>query len=281
MEKKNKVNFIVEPKTQSEVEDNEESIRVLSECLQKDDRALSYLYSRGLEPETVKEFNLGYLPSSGSISFTNSSLQKVLQGRVVIPVFNNYGDPICLVGRAITDSKLKYWHPSYNKTQTLWNIHKAKPHILNKKYCIIVEGFMHVMSLHGKGVRNVVSLQGTSLQYERAALIGRYTTNVVYITDNDEPGNKSWSKVSKMLKEEPFNYTIKKVHVPEGYNDVDDFILNGDKSDVIDMCRKLIKEWDTEKIINKDTINLGEIVEEAFDKLFRLGRGNFYAKTKH
>ncbi len=255
------LHFIIEPKTEEDAKGNLATIELLHDCLCKNTHTLYYLASRGVSKDASREFGLGYLPPN---IITSKTLQP-LQGRLIIPVYDTYGTPICLAGRTLNGgSECKYWHPSYDKKRYIWNLHRAKNSIKEKKVAVLVEGFMHVISLWDHGVRNVVSMQGTALQDERIPLLLRYTDSVIVIPDRDGPGERGWKKLARVLRATPYNLQVVRLKLPEGYNDIDEFINKASDTETNPILDALRVPWVAKHAGNIDTIKLRQVIEKRF-----------------
>ena len=84
----------------------------------------------------------------------------------------------------------------------------------------IVEGYTDVISLHQKGIENVVSASGTSLTIEQIKLINRFTKNITILFDGDSAGIKASFRGVDMILKEGMN--VKVVPFPES-EDPDSF----------------------------------------------------------
>lgn len=252
------VEFYTEPVDSKQITKNKETIDNLYRTLLENEEALAYLKLRGISRETIDDFKLGYCPSSVKEYIPGS--MRTLENRIVIPINDAYGTPVALAGRSIDPSdKLKYWHPKYNKKNFLWNLDKSKKQILVMKYCIIVEGFMHAITLWQNGVKHCVALQGCSFQKERANFLTRYTKTVALITDNDKAGDKSWNSISKLLRNSPYDMTVFRVRIPEEFNDVDEYILKSPEEASYMLSQLKVPMIKSKKKII-DTIRLKEYV---------------------
>ena len=79
----------------------------------------------------------------------------------------------------------------YQKSQALYGIFQSKNEIRKENKCYIVEGYTDVISLHQKGIYNVVASSGTSLTIDQINLIKRYTSNITILFDGDDAGIKA------------------------------------------------------------------------------------------
>jgi DNA primase len=106
------------------------------------------------------------------------------------------------------------------KSRSLYGIWFAKNEMSRQDKCILVEGYLDVLSMHQLGIRNVVASSGTSLTVEQIRLIRKFTNNVTIIYDGDSAGIKAALRGIGLVLKEGLN--VKVVLLPEG-QDPDDF----------------------------------------------------------
>ncbi|MFI3267140.1 MAG: DNA primase [Rikenellaceae bacterium] len=212
---------------------------------------LSYFRERGFTDNTIEKFGLGYCPSSGD-AFSIKALRSGYNeeylistgltiakeqggyydrfcGRVMFPIHSISGRVIAFGGRTLrTDKKVaKYLNSPesevYHKSNTLYGIFQSKKAIVEKNFCILVEGYTDVISLHQSGIENVVASSGTSLTIEQIRLISRFTQNVTVLYDGDSAGIKASMRGIDMILAEGLNVRV--VMLDEG-EDPDSFARN-------------------------------------------------------
>jgi DNA primase len=81
--------------------------------------------------------------------------------------------------------------PIYTKGQMLFGIHQARHAIRKDEVAVLVEGNFDVVSLHARGITNVVAPLGTAFTTEQAKLIKRFAPDVVFLFDGDAAGRKA------------------------------------------------------------------------------------------
>ncbi len=203
---------------------------------------LSYFRHRGLRDETIKKFCLGYSPERrGSFAKTATAagynpeliaktgvcystddgrLQDRFWGRVIFPVHTISGKVVAFGGRVLqTNAKAAKYVNSpeseiYHKSDHLYGLYFAKQAIMQKDRCILVEGYLDVISMYQAGIQNVVASSGTSLTIGQIRLIHRFTNNVTLLYDGDNAGIKASIRGIDMLLEEGMNINV--VLLPEG-----------------------------------------------------------------
>ena len=140
----------------------------------------------------------------------------------------------------------------YNKSKILYGIFFAKNAISKNDNCFIVEGYTDVISLHQKGVENVVSASGTALSIDQIKLISRFTNNISILFDGDSAGVKaSFRSVDLILKE---GMNVKVIPFPEN-EDPDSFAKQNTSEDLKTFLEKNAIDFITykTKILNAES----------------------------
>jgi DNA primase len=212
---------------------------------------LAYFRERGINDAMIKRFHLGYameksddLAQAATIKGYNEkflvdtglcirtergTIYDRFKGRVIYPVHSVAGRVIAFGGRTLRKDKnvAKYVNSPesmiYHKSNELYGLYQAKHAISKKDKCILVEGYMDVISMHQSGVENVVASSGTSLTEGQIRLISRFTNNVTVIYDSDAAGVKASLRGIDMLLAAGLN--IKVLSLPDG-DDPDSYAQN-------------------------------------------------------
>ena len=222
-------------------------------------QAREYLTTRGVTPETVARFRIGFAPddfndmrerlkphfsedamrSSGLFNSQEKTDDGVPTGplyarfrkRITFPIANEQGKPIAFTARALsaTDDKgrdiAKYMNspetPLYTKGHVLFNLDKAKADMRSHDFALLVEGQMDCISVFMAGVRNVIATSGTAFTEHQIRLLARFTHRVVVNFDPDQAGSLAAEKSISMLTEEGFE--VKVISLPGGL-DPDRFV---------------------------------------------------------
>ena len=108
------------------------------------------------------------------------------KNRIIFPIFNLSGDVIAFGGRIIKgDNLAKYINSPetefFKKGRQLFNLNFAKDERSNSKEVIIVEGYMDVISLYSRGIKNVISNSGTALTESQINLIWKFSLILSYV----------------------------------------------------------------------------------------------------
>lgn len=160
-----------------------------TENLIKSER-LRYLLDRGIQIGTVEHFELGILKDRTSKLFD----------RLLFPITNEYGELLAYQGRAFdNEKKPKYWHQPFDKKRVLYGLSYVLPLIIAKRFCVVVEGNVDVLTLWQMGVP-AVAVQGTALTFEQSVLLRTFTDAVVLCYDFDESGKKASENAKKLLE---------------------------------------------------------------------------------
>lgn len=213
-------------------------------------QALDYFLDRGLAPETIRHFGLGFAPNdwralkrhlneqgfddvllesanllrrsdkNGKVSYYDN-----FRNRVMFPIIDPRGNVIAFGGRVLDDSKPKYINTSdtlvYKKSNGVFALNFAKNG--NDGKLIIAEGYMDVIALHQAGFTNAVACLGTALTKEQANLLSRYADTIILSYDADEAGQKATARALGIFG--TTGMEIKVLHL-EGGKDPDEIIKN-------------------------------------------------------
>ena len=189
--------------------------------------ALNYALGRGMNKYILTTFGVGYAPDSWdgltnalrkkgyteeeirqsglvSISRKNGNIFDRFRDRLMFPIIDVRGNVIAFGGRVIKkDSEAaKYLNSPetliFNKRKNLFGLNLAKK--TKHPYFILVEGNIDVVALHQYGFDNAVASLGTSLTEEQAALLSKYTDQVVLIYDGDNAGQNATKRAIPILE---------------------------------------------------------------------------------
>jgi DNA primase len=99
------------------------------------------------------------------------------------------------MGTASAEAPAKYINspesPIYKKREAVFGLHQARQALRAKNECVLVEGNFDVVSLHARGVQNVVAPLGTAFTLEQARLIKRFVPSVTLLFDGDSAGQRA------------------------------------------------------------------------------------------
>lgn len=186
---------------------------------------LAYAQKRGMPKSTLTRFGIGFAPNSwsalcdamlekgyteeelkqsglASVSQKTGKIYDRFRNRLMFPIIDVRGNVIGFGGRVMDDSTPKYLNSPetiiFNKRKNLFALNLAKKSKLG--YLILVEGYMDAVALHQYGFDCAVASLGTSLTEEHAALLSRYTEQVMLIYDGDEAGQNATKRAIPMLE---------------------------------------------------------------------------------
>jgi len=177
--------------------------------------ALDYLHSRNLTDEIIEQFGIGYAPNSwqsltsfllkrtffsdelvtSGLAVSSKSPYDRFRGRITFPIIDTKDRIVGFSGRVLGKGEPKYINtpqtPIFDKSQTLFGIHRAKNEIKLKNTAILVEGEMDVILSHQAGIKNVVASKGTALTSGQIELLKRFSQNLVLCFDTDLAGDSA------------------------------------------------------------------------------------------
>lgn len=214
---------------------------------EKGQTGLDYLKNRGLSEETMRKFGLGYSDRAGGGLYRylkakgypddrlrESGLFNVDErhgmydkfwNRVIFPIMDVNNRVIGFGGRVMGDAKPKYLNSPetkiFDKSRNLYGLNIART--TRKKYLILCEGYMDVISMHQAGFTNAVASLGTALTSGHASLLKRYTQEVLLLYDSDEAGIRAALRGIPILREAGVNSRVVSL---KPYKDPDEFIRN-------------------------------------------------------
>ena len=198
--------------------------------------ARNYLLKRGIGPESIETFELGYSEASGQAlvralsekPFSQEQLDAsgivrrredgsgyfdFFRGRLMFPIHNESGKVIAFGGRAMRDQdQPKYLNSSetliYKKTSVLYNLHRARETMRRSNRTVLVEGYMDVIGVYSAGVKDVVASCGTALTSAQAGVMHRHSDHIVVNYDPDRAGANASEKAIQILLDEGMHVRV-------------------------------------------------------------------------
>lgn len=152
--------------------------------------------------------------------------------RLMFPICDARGKVIAFGGRILDDSKIKdpkFPQPKYinspenvvySKGRHLFGLNVAKKE--SAKKLLIVEGYMDVISLHQRGITNVVGALGTALTEQQGWLLRKSTEQVILGFDADGAGQTAIERSMKILQKMGCDMRVLQI---EGAKDPDEYIV--------------------------------------------------------
>ncbi|MEI6352649.1 MAG: DNA primase [Candidatus Nomurabacteria bacterium] len=200
--------------------------------LETSPEAKVYLGDRGLLPETIKKFKIGFAVGgemgwrdvfiglakehfspeemiAAGVVIKKENEEKYFdrfRGRIMFPIRNTFGNVVGFSARILPkfdDGKSgKYINSPetdvYHKSKILFGYNEAKKSISDKKEAIIVEGQMDIIMSHQAGVENVVAVSGTSITDEHIKILKRFAERVLLSFDQDDAGEKAMRRAAML-----------------------------------------------------------------------------------
>ncbi|MEI7644155.1 MAG: DNA primase [Chloroflexales bacterium] len=201
----------------------------------------AYVAKRGLTPETVESFQIGYSLDEWAHLFAYLTDKKGyppedieaaglavraqhaapaaaqgaspatphyydrFRGRLIFPIRDAKGQVVGFGGRALGDAQPKYLNTPetllFKKGELLYGLDLAREAIRNEDRTVVVEGYVDVIRAHQHGFRNVVAPLGTAITRSHVALLKRLSQNVYMALDADAAGQKATLKGLNALRE--------------------------------------------------------------------------------
>lgn len=185
-------------------------------------RAREYLEGRGLDPETIRRFRLGWAPDDRhalrrglAADFPDALLIEAgllrppseagdssdyFRNRVIFPIGDRTGRVIAFGGRVLGDGQPKYLNspdsPLFEKGRVLygWSAARAGPARDTEENAfgaIVTEGYMDVIALHRAGFMTAVAPLGTALSEFQLHELWRLAPEPILCFDGDAAGQRA------------------------------------------------------------------------------------------
>lgn len=245
--------------------------------------AQEYVKKRKLSNEILKSFKIGF---SGKFDELYQALHKqgfqdkeILEtglvnkndngryidryrNRLMFPICDARGRVIAFGGRVLDDSKPKYINSPenivYSKGRNLYGLNVAKKGDL--KRILIVEGYMDVISLHQRGITNVVGALGTALTQQQGWLLRKNSEQIILGFDSDGAGQTAIVRSVEILKNMGCDIRILQM---EGAKDPDEYVIKYGNARFNNLMDKAISIVEFKAKMLKQNLNL----ENATDKI--------------
>ena len=207
--------------------------------------AQEYVKKRKMNMETLTAYKIGYsgkfdelykalksqgfgekeILESGLVNKNeNGTYIDRYRNRLMFPICDVRGKVIAFGGRVLDDSKPKYINSPenivYSKGRHLFGLNVAKKD--SAKRLLIVEGYMDVISLHQRGITNVVGALGTALTEQQGWLLRKTTEQVILGFDADGAGQTAIERSMEILQKMGCDMRVLQI---EGAKDPDEYIL--------------------------------------------------------
>lgn len=180
-------------------------------------QARAYLQQRKFEKSILDTYEIGYAPArsmvrqylaarfedraaleqTGLIQIGKEDLVPVFHDRIVIPIHDPQGRPVGFTARILNKDpgQAKYINttttPLFDKSQLIYNYHRAAKACRKAGRVILCEGAMDVLGLAKAGMNEGIACLGTAMTDAQLALISRLNVPVVVFYDQDKAGRKA------------------------------------------------------------------------------------------
>ncbi len=225
--------------------------RFYAQSLTEDPRARDYLTQRGLTPETLERFALGYAPNSwnevlrrfGASEAERARLAEAglivererVQGqgserhydrfrdRIMFPIRDARGRVLAFGGRIIDAGEPKYLNSPetvlFHKGRELYGLYEARRARTALTRVLVVEGYVDVVRLHQAGIDYDLATLGTATTAEHLRRLFRLASAVVFAFDGDRAGRAAaWRALQQALFEAREGREIRFLFLPEGHD---------------------------------------------------------------
>jgi DNA primase len=237
----------------------EEATKFYQKQLETAEEAKAYLIKRGLTPQTIEAWRIGFAPGppafgwgmlkehlvkqgfkpaeifkAGLIKESDKGKESydVFRNRIMFPLFDQGGRVVGFSGRTLLAGPEipKYVNSPetdlYKKSELLFGYDRAKHGIRNLDFSLIVEGQFDVVMSHQAGYGNTVAVSGTALTMQHVQLLERSSNRVVLALDADRAGIAAMKKAADLMLRRGFD--VKVAVMPAG-KDPADIILDDPK----------------------------------------------------
>ncbi|MER3413897.1 MAG: DNA primase [Armatimonadota bacterium] len=196
--------------------------------LHESSSTLRYCRERGIDDETIDQWELGYAPDENealaahlrrlgyrlAVAAERSLLagdeargyNDFFRGRLIFPIRDHLGRLVAFGGRAIAGGEPKYLNsrdtPDFHKSSTLFGLHRAKQELREDGRIVLCEGYLDVIACHRAGIRTACAPLGTAFGLRHAALVKRWADEAVVLFDPDESGRKAALQAARLLEKE-------------------------------------------------------------------------------
>jgi len=237
---------------------NDAAARWFSGCLSGPPgrEARHYLERRGLEPDVISRFSLGYAPSDRQAlkrallneGFTEAQLADAgllirpddgggsydrFRHRVIFPIQDRRGRVVGFGGRALGDARAKYLNTPdtelFHKGELLYGLPLARTAARSKGTVVVAEGYMDVIALARAGFENAVAPLGTAVTEAQLALLWQMADEPIICLDGDEAGLRAGHRlIERALPELKPGKSLRFAVLPKG-SDPDDLVRHSGK----------------------------------------------------
>ena len=258
----------------------------------KNEAAVRYIKSRGINDAMIEKFELGWAGDSkstirllqneniepkealevGIVKQNEKGIYASFIERVTFPIYSHTTRLVGFGGRTISDHPAKYVNSPqsavFDKSKLLYGYHLARQSIFEKNQIIITEGYLDVIMLHYAGFTNAVAVLGTALTTSHLPLLKRGEISVVLCFDGDGAGINAAIKSSRLLSQNEIDGSVV---IIKGGADPADMVFAGRNEELKEMfdsgtelgefyIEQIVKKYDISRPVQKQKC-LEEIME--------------------
>ncbi len=201
-------------------------------------QAREYLGKRGLSPDTIEQFQLGYAPTgpfylverlrhaghdvgdlvaAGLAVDRNGRVFDMFRDRVTFPIRDLHGQAVAMGARLMGEGQPKYLNSPetelFSKRSNLYGLFQART-ALRSTPAIVVEGYMDVIAMHQGGFPQTVASLGTALTSQQSQLLRRYCEGCVLAYDADTAGEHATERGIEVFEEA--RLSVRVMRMPPG-----------------------------------------------------------------
>lgn len=191
------------------------------------EKALQYLEQRGFTRELIEKYGIGWsleerdalttvlqrenfdlkeMERAGLciMSHDGASYFDRFRGRIMFPLHDDNGNTIGFSGRVLSkdSDQVKYLNspetPIFEKSQLLYNFHRARLNVRKSGKVILFEGFMDTIAAERASIENSVAVMGTALSESHLQKIKRIAQQLVICCDGDDAGWEAAKRFAAM-----------------------------------------------------------------------------------
>lgn len=218
--------------------------------------ARDYLEQRGITPESIERFRLGFCPlerdwilrgAEGDVEPERISRRTRLlemidirprsqegsghydrfRGRLLFSIHDAQGRPVGIGGRLLPEvnisSKAKYLNssetPLFTKSKLLYGLDLARDALRKTRTALVMEGYTDVIMAHQYGFQNAVAVLGTALGESHVRILKHHADRIVLVLDGDEAGTRRANEVLELFVAQQADLRI--LTLPEGLDPCD------------------------------------------------------------
>ena len=230
-------------------------------------KAMHYIAdTRRVSKKSIILHQIGYCPFDAKIpkeiQFYGKDLSNIkpndkgfeyfLHGRVIVPIFSEFGEPVGVATRKPSSEPGNAWWNlarPFRKGDHLFLLDKTRKKIFKNNKIYVVEGYMDGVSLLQEGLNLVCALMGTALTHRKVGLMARYCNNICLCLDIDKnhSGQKAQEKAIYTLSEFGFCDSISVIDHLDIGQDPDEYVAIHGLTDFLD-GERILKESEITKI---------------------------------